>query len=127
MLDARDQARIVEARELAVSPAGSELVIHGFVFPVGDPHTLRRLVRRAAHDGHRATRTPTRAPTSWRRWARPLVACERGIITEMGTDVARRHQALAQGRERHVLLLRPPQRCSPRAWPTGTLVEAGAA
>ena len=42
------RARLVEARRasvaaqfnLAVFAAGSEIVIHGFVFPVGDPHTF---------------------------------------------------------------------------------------
>ena len=90
--DAR--ARLVEARRasvaaqfnLAVFAAGSEIVIHGFVFPVGEPHTFGdsfgapRMMGTTFEHAHQGT--DIMAPM-----ATPLLACERGIITEMGSDV----------------------------------------
>jgi murein DD-endopeptidase MepM/ murein hydrolase activator NlpD len=90
--DAR--GRLVEARRanvaaqfnLAVFAAGSEIVIHGFVFPVGDPHTFGdsfgapRMMGSQYEHAHQGT--DIMAP-----FGTPLMACERGIITEMGTDV----------------------------------------
>ena len=88
------RARLVEARRasvaaqfnLAVFAAGSEIVIHGFVFPVGDPHSFGdsfgapRMMESEYEHAHQGTDIMAPFDT-------PLLACERGIITEMGTDV----------------------------------------
>ena len=88
------RARLVDARRasvaaqfnLAVFAAGSEIVIHGFVFPVGDPHSFGdsfgapRMMGSEYEHAHQGT--DIMAPFNT-----PLLACERGIITEMGTDV----------------------------------------
>jgi murein DD-endopeptidase MepM/ murein hydrolase activator NlpD len=99
LVDARLQLedgrmRLVEARRasvsaqfnLAVFAAGSEIVIHGFVFPVGDPHSFGdsfgapRMMGSQYEHAHQGT--DIMAPFNT-----PLLACERGIVTEMGTDV----------------------------------------
>lgn len=86
--------RLVEARRasvaaqfnLAVFAAGSEIVIHGFVFPVGDPHSFGdsfgapRMMGTDYEHAHQGT--DILAPTGT-----PLLACERGIVTQMGSDV----------------------------------------
>jgi murein DD-endopeptidase MepM/ murein hydrolase activator NlpD len=86
--------RLVEARRasvaaqfnLAVFAAGSEIVIHGFVFPVGDPHSFGdsfgapRMMGSEYEHAHQGTDIMAPFDT-------PLLACERGIITEMGADV----------------------------------------
>ncbi|MGH9274716.1 MAG: peptidoglycan DD-metalloendopeptidase family protein [Acidimicrobiales bacterium] len=88
------RAQLVEARRanvaalfnLAVFAAGSEIAIHGFVFPVGDPHSFwdsfgaPRMMGTGYEHAHQGT--DIMAPTGT-----PLVACERGIITKMGSDV----------------------------------------
>jgi murein DD-endopeptidase MepM/ murein hydrolase activator NlpD len=88
------RARLVEARRasvaaqfnLAVFAAGSEIVIHGFVFPVGDPHSFGdsfgapRMMGSQFEHAHQGTDIMAPFDT-------PLLACERGIVTEMGTDV----------------------------------------
>jgi murein DD-endopeptidase MepM/ murein hydrolase activator NlpD len=88
------RATLVEARRasvaaqfnLAVFAAGSEIAIHGFVFPVGDPHSFGdsfgypRMMGSEYEHAHQGT--DIMAPTGT-----PLLACERGIITKMGTDV----------------------------------------
>lgn len=88
------RARLVETRRssvaaqfnLAVFAAGSEIVIHGFVFPVGDPHSFGdsfgapRMMGSEYEHAHQGT--DIMAPFNT-----PLVACERGIITKMGSDV----------------------------------------
>jgi murein DD-endopeptidase MepM/ murein hydrolase activator NlpD len=88
------RASLVESRRaavaaqfnLAVFAAGSEIVIHGFVFPVGDPHSFwdsfgaPRMMGTGYEHAHQGT--DIMAP-----FGTPLLACERGIITEMGTDV----------------------------------------
>lgn len=99
LVDARlelEGARValVEARRasvsaqfnLAVFAAGSEIVIRGFVFPVGDPHSFGdsfgapRMMGTGYEHAHQGT--DILAPTGT-----PLLACERGIITRMGSDV----------------------------------------
>ena len=99
LVDARlalegERARLVEARRasvaaqfnLAVFAAGSEIVIHGFVFPVGDPHTFGdsfgapRMMGTGFEHAHQGTDIMAPAGT-------PLLACERGLITRMGADV----------------------------------------
>jgi murein DD-endopeptidase MepM/ murein hydrolase activator NlpD len=99
LVDARlalesERGRLVEARRasvaaqfnLAVFAAGSEIVIHGFVFPVGDPHAFGdsfgapRMMGTGFEHAHQGT--DIMAPSGT-----PLMACERGIITEMGSDV----------------------------------------
>ncbi len=92
LADAR--ARMVEARRanvsaqinLAILAAGSDIVIHGFVFPVGTPHSFgdsfgapRMIGTEYAH-AHQGT--DIFAPMGT-----PLVACERGIISQMGSDI----------------------------------------
>ena len=94
-LDLEDaRARLVSARRasvsakfnLAVFAAGSEIVIQGFVFPVGDPHTFGdsfgapRMMGTGYEHAHQGTDIMAPAGT-------PLFACERGLITRMGTDV----------------------------------------
>ena len=88
------RCRLVEARRasvaaqfnLAVFAAGSEIVIHGFVFPVGEPHSFGdsfgapRMMGSQYEHAHQGTDIMAPFDT-------PLLACERGIITEMGTDV----------------------------------------
>src|SRR3546814_3703858 len=91
-LDAARTA-LVEARRasvsaqfnLAVFAAGSEIVIRGFVFPVGDPHSFGasfgapRMLSSSYEHAHQGTDIPAPRGT-------PLLACERGIITRAGTD-----------------------------------------
>jgi murein DD-endopeptidase MepM/ murein hydrolase activator NlpD len=86
--------RLVEARRasvaaqfnLAVFAAGSEIVINGFVFPVGDPHSFGdsfgapRMMGTGYEHAHQGTDIMAPAGT-------PLLACERGLITVMGSDV----------------------------------------
>jgi len=86
--------RLVEARRssvgaqfnLAVFAAGSEIVISGFVFPVGNPHSFGdsfgapRMVGTSFEHAHQGT--DILAPSGT-----PLLACERGIVTKMGSDV----------------------------------------
>ena len=88
------RAQLVEARRasvaaqfnLAVFAAGSEIVIRGFVFPVGDPHSFGdsfgapRMMGTSYEHAHQGTDILAPAGT-------PLLACERGIITKMGADV----------------------------------------
>ena len=88
------RTRLVEARRasvaaqfnLAVFAAGSEIVIHGFVFPVGDPHSFGdsfgapRMMGSEYEHAHQGT--DIMAPEGT-----PLLACERGLITVMGSDV----------------------------------------
>jgi murein DD-endopeptidase MepM/ murein hydrolase activator NlpD len=99
LVDARlelEQARahMVETRRasvsalfnLAVFAAGSEIAIHGFVFPAGDPHSFGdsfgapRMMGTGYEHAHQGT--DIMAP-----FGTPLLACERGIITKMGSDV----------------------------------------
>jgi murein DD-endopeptidase MepM/ murein hydrolase activator NlpD len=85
MVDAR-RADVAAQFNLAVFAAGSEIVIHGFVFPVGDPHTFGdsfgypRMMGTGYEHAHQGT--DIMAPKGT-----PLFAAERGIITKMGTDV----------------------------------------
>lgn len=72
--------------QLAVFSAGSEIVIRGFVFPVGQPYTFGdswgfpRMVGTEYEHGHQGV--DIMAP-----FGTPLYATERGIISKMGTDV----------------------------------------
>jgi len=89
--DAR--VRLVESRRasvaaqfnLAVFAAGSEIVIHGFVFPVGEPHTFGdsfgapRMMGTTYEHAHQGTDIMAPFDT-------PLLACERGIVTEIGAE-----------------------------------------
>jgi len=85
LLEAR-RASVAAQFNLAVFAAGSEIVIHGFVFPVGEPHTFGdsfgapRMMGTTYEHAHQGT--DIMAPMGT-----PLLACERGIITEMGSDV----------------------------------------
>jgi murein DD-endopeptidase MepM/ murein hydrolase activator NlpD len=88
------RTELVEARravvaaqfDLAVFAAGSEIVIHGFVFPVGDPHSFGdsfgapRMMGTGYEHAHHGTDIMAPAGT-------PLLACERGLVTKMGNDV----------------------------------------
>ena len=72
--------------QLAVFSAGSEIVIRGFVFPVGEPYTFgdswgypRMIGTEYAH-GHQGT--DIMAP-----FGTPLYATERGIVIRVGSDV----------------------------------------
>ena len=85
LIDAR-RANIAAQINLQFFSAGSEIVIQGFVFPVGTPNTFGdsfgapRMVGTEYVHSHQGT--DIMAPRNT-----PLVACERGIITKMGTDV----------------------------------------
>jgi murein DD-endopeptidase MepM/ murein hydrolase activator NlpD len=80
------RASVAAKFNLAVFAAGSEIVIQGFVFPVGDPHSFGdsfgapRMMGTGYEHAHQGT--DIMAP-----FGTPLLACERGIITEMGSDV----------------------------------------
>jgi murein DD-endopeptidase MepM/ murein hydrolase activator NlpD len=85
MVEAR-RANVSAQINLAVLSEGSDIVIHGFVFPVGVPHSFgnsfgapRMIGTQYAHS-HQGT--DILAP-----FGTPLVACERGIITRLGSDV----------------------------------------
>jgi murein DD-endopeptidase MepM/ murein hydrolase activator NlpD len=85
LVEAR-RANVESQFNLAVFAAGSEIVIRGFVFPVGDPHSFGdsfgapRMMGTGYEHAHQGT--DIMAPTGT-----PLLACERGIITKMGADV----------------------------------------
>ncbi|HEU5083188.1 MAG TPA: peptidoglycan DD-metalloendopeptidase family protein [Acidimicrobiales bacterium] len=72
--------------QLAVFAAGSEIVIRGFVFPVGEPYSFidswgyPRMVGTQYEHGHQGV--DIMAP-----FGTPLYAVERGVITRVGTDV----------------------------------------
>jgi murein DD-endopeptidase MepM/ murein hydrolase activator NlpD len=86
---AEDQAKWEAASaqyEFEVFTAGGQFAIHGFAFPVGDPHSYG--------DSYGA---PRMMGTQYQHWhegtdilapfGTPLYACERGVITKLGTDV----------------------------------------
>jgi murein DD-endopeptidase MepM/ murein hydrolase activator NlpD len=85
MVEAR-RANVSAQINLAVLAAGSDIVIHGFVFPVGVPHSFGdsfgapRMVGTQYQHSHQGT--DILAP-----FGTPLVACERGIVTRLGSDV----------------------------------------
>lgn len=72
--------------ELAVFAAGSEIVIRGFVFPVGKPYTFidswgfPRMTGTEYSHGHQGV--DIMAP-----FGTPLYATERGVVTRTGRDV----------------------------------------
>ncbi|MCO8128391.1 peptidoglycan DD-metalloendopeptidase family protein [Acidimicrobiia bacterium EGI L10123] len=84
----QDSLRINTERkfQLAVFSAGSEIVIRGFVFPVGEPFSFidswgyPRMVGTEYEHGHQGVDIMAPFDT-------PLYAVERGIITRLGTDV----------------------------------------
>ncbi len=85
MVEAR-RANVSAQINLSVLTAGSDLIIKGFVFPVGVPHSFgnsfgapRMIGTEYAHS-HQGT--DILAP-----FGTPLVACERGIVTRLGSDV----------------------------------------
>jgi murein DD-endopeptidase MepM/ murein hydrolase activator NlpD len=85
-LVAARRANVAAQFNLAVFAAGSDIVIHGFVFPVGDPHSFGdsfgapRMMATEYQHAHQGT--DILAPEGT-----PLLACERGIVTKMGSDV----------------------------------------
>ena len=80
------RATVAAQFNLAVFAAGSEIVIHGFVFPVADPHSFGDSFGAARMTGttyaHAHQGTDILAPDGT-----PLLASERGIITKVGFDV----------------------------------------
>ena len=84
----QDSLRINTERkfQLAVFSAGSEIVIRGFVFPVGEPFDFidswgyPRMVGTEYEHGHQGVDIMAPFDT-------PLYAVERGIVTRLGTDV----------------------------------------
>lgn len=83
------QARLeheLAARELAVFVAGGSVVIHGFTFPVADPHQFGDSFGAPRMTGtefeHWHEGTDIFAPSGTE-----LPAAERGVITRMGTNV----------------------------------------
>jgi murein DD-endopeptidase MepM/ murein hydrolase activator NlpD len=85
LVDAR-RANIAAQINLKFFTAGSPIVIQGFVFPVGTPNTFGdsfgapRMVGTQYVHAHQGT--DIMAPRGT-----PLLACERGIVSKMGTDV----------------------------------------
>lgn len=86
--DLRESIRVNTERrfQLAVFAAGSEIVIRGFVFPVGEPYTFGdswgypRMTGTEYEHGHQGV--DIMAPMGT-----PLYAAERGIVTRLGVDV----------------------------------------
>ncbi|MFP5321936.1 MAG: peptidoglycan DD-metalloendopeptidase family protein [Acidimicrobiia bacterium] len=84
----QDSLRVNTERkfQLAVFSAGSQIVIRGFVFPVGEPYSFidswgfPRMVGTEYQHGHQGV--DIMAP-----FGTPLYAVERGIITRVGVDV----------------------------------------
>ena len=88
------RAAMIESRRRSVSAqmdvqvlsAGSDIIIRGFVFPVGNPHSFSnsfgapRMVGTEYFHSHQGT--DILAP-----FGTPLLACERGIITKVSTSV----------------------------------------
>lgn len=72
--------------ELKMLQAGGAIAIGGFVFPVGDPHTFGSSFGAPRMTGtiyeHLHQGNDIFAPTGT-----PLLACERGVVIKMGTDV----------------------------------------
>jgi murein DD-endopeptidase MepM/ murein hydrolase activator NlpD len=74
------------SRELAVFLAGGNVVIHGFAFPVAGPTNFidsfgfPRMTGTEYEHWHEGTDVFADAGT-------PLVACERGVVTRMGSNV----------------------------------------
>jgi murein DD-endopeptidase MepM/ murein hydrolase activator NlpD len=74
------------SRELAVFLAGGSLVIHGFAFPVAGPTNFidsfgfPRMTGTEYEHWHEGTDVFADSGT-------PLVACERGVVTRMGSNV----------------------------------------
>jgi murein DD-endopeptidase MepM/ murein hydrolase activator NlpD len=72
--------------QLAVFSAGSEIVIQGFVFPVGEPYSFidswgyPRMTGTEYEHGHQGSDIMAPFDT-------PLYAAERGVIIRLGTDV----------------------------------------
>lgn len=85
MVDAR-RVDVAAQFAVAVFEAGSDIVIHGFSFPVGDPHSFWDSFGAPRMSGtqyeHPHQGTDIMAP-----FGTPLLAAERGIITKMGSDV----------------------------------------
>lgn len=85
LVDARRE-HVAARFNLAVFAAGSEIAINGFVFPVAEPYSFidsfgfPRMLGTDYEHAHQGTDIMAPAGT-------PLFACERGIITRMGTDV----------------------------------------
>jgi murein DD-endopeptidase MepM/ murein hydrolase activator NlpD len=80
------RANVVAQYDLAVLAAGSDIVIRGFVFPVGEPYSFGdsfgapRMMGTEYEHAHQGT--DILAPTGT-----PLFACERGLVARMGSDV----------------------------------------
>ena len=85
MVEAR-RANVSAQINLAILSAGSDIIIHGFVFPVGKPHSFGdsfgapRMVGTEYAHAHQGT--DIFAPLGT-----PLVACERAIVSQIGSDV----------------------------------------
>jgi murein DD-endopeptidase MepM/ murein hydrolase activator NlpD len=80
------RANVVAQYDLAVLAAGSDIVIRGFVFPVGEPYSFGdsfgapRMMGTEYEHAHQGT--DILAPTGT-----PLFAAERGLVARMGVDV----------------------------------------
>jgi murein DD-endopeptidase MepM/ murein hydrolase activator NlpD len=79
--------RAAEAQtELLIFASGSDIVIHGFVFPVADPHNFvdtfgaPRMMGTVYQHWHEGTDIFAPSGTA-------LLASERGVVARMGTDV----------------------------------------
>ena len=119
MVEAR-RANVVRADQPAILSAGSDIVIHGFVFPVGEPHTFGdsfgapRMVGTEFAHAHQGTDifapmgTPARGLRARRHHARS------------GTDVLGGNKLWLKGESGTYYYYAHLERASPRAWPTAS-------
>ena len=84
--DLLDLALGEATQKVELFEAGSAVAVAGFVFPVGDPHTFIDSFGADRMPGspyaHAHKGTDIMAPRGT-----PLFACERGVVTRMGTDL----------------------------------------
>lgn len=86
MLDAADATLLATEVRYAAVRAGGDVVAKGFVFPVGGPHSYGDSFGAPRMTGtqyeHTHQGTDIFAPSGT-----PLLACERGVLVKVGTDV----------------------------------------
>lgn len=85
-LDGADSSLLAKQIQLASVQAGGNVVGSGFIFPVGGPHSFRddfgepRMFGTAYAHLHQGTDVFAASGT-------PLLACERGVLVRIGTDL----------------------------------------
>lgn len=109
--------------QVAVLAAGSEIVIDGFVFPVGEPYNFGdsfgapRMIGTSYAHGHQGT--DIMAP-----FGTPLYAVERGVLARVGTDVLGGNKLWVKGQSGTSYYYAHLQSYAP-GMQTGTVVQAG--